>query len=50
MKHQAPKTSFDSAISTRPKEIAKTKVEGTITFYYYNATYKPLCVASSCET
>ena len=39
MKHQAPKTSFDSAISTRPKEIAKTKEEGTITFYYHNATY-----------
>ena len=39
MKHRAPKTSFDTAISTRPKETAKTTVEGTIKFYYYNATY-----------
>ena len=39
MKHRAPKTSFDTALSTRPKETAKTAVEGTIPFYYYNATY-----------
>ena len=39
MKHQAPKISFDTAISTRPKETAKTTVEGTIPFYYYNNTY-----------
>ena len=38
MKHQAPKNLFDTAISTRPKETAKTTVEGTIPFYYYNAT------------